>query len=86
MCANVMCVCVCVCVCVSTGGMLPVLAQQWHPDLWRVHSGATGRGESGWILSENIWSVQSQGKPSLTTSESVCDEWMAALRVTSPSK
>ena len=40
-------VCVVCCgVCVSTGGVLPVLAQPWLQDLWRVHSGATGRGET----------------------------------------
>ena len=40
-------------VCVSTGGVLPVLAQQWHRDPWRVHSGATGRGDDGRICTQD---------------------------------
>ena len=36
----------------STGGVLPVLAQQWHTDLWRIHSGDTGGGEIRRVLSE----------------------------------
>ena len=41
----------------STGGVLPVLAQQWHTDLWRVHSGDTGGGNVPRILSEVFWSI-----------------------------
>ena len=45
----------------STGGVLPVLAQQWHTDLWRVHSGDIGGGEFPRIFSEVFWSTEHQG-------------------------
>ena len=50
------------CVCLSTGGVLPVLAQQWHTHLWRVHSGDTGGEDVQSILFEVFWSTQCQGK------------------------
>ena len=43
------CVCVCVlCVC-TTGGMLPVLAKWWVPEVWRVHSSTAGTGGPDWL-------------------------------------
>ena len=50
-----------ICVSLSTGSVLPVLAQQWHTDLWRVHSGDTGGGNVPRILCEVFWSIQCQG-------------------------
>ena len=44
-----------------TGGVLPVLAHQWHTDLWRVHSGDAGGGNVPRILSEVFWSIECQG-------------------------
>ena len=45
---------VCVCVSSSAGGMLPVLAQQWLSDLWRVHSEAVGGGTAGRLCAEDL--------------------------------
>ena len=53
----------------STGGVLSVLAQLWHTDLWSVHSGDTGGGEVRRILSEVFWSIECHGK-SLSSSYS----------------
>ena len=55
--ACVMCVWVCVsmgvCVCVlcvcTTGGILPVLAKWWVPEVWRVHSSTAGTGGPDWL-------------------------------------
>ena len=40
--AHVLCVC-------TTGGMLPVLAKWWVPEVWRVHSSTAGTGGSDWF-------------------------------------
>ena len=62
-------VCRCDCVSLSTGGVLPLLAQQWHTDLWRVHSGGTGGGEFPRILSEVFWSIECQVKSLSSSTE-----------------
>ena len=43
------CMCVCIlCVC-TIGGMLPVLAKWWVPEVWRVHSSTAGTGGPDWL-------------------------------------
>ena len=41
-CAGIVCVC-------TTGGMLPVLAKWWVPEVWRVHGSTARKGGSDWF-------------------------------------
>ena len=43
------------------GGLLPVLAQQRAGQLWRVHCGSSGRGETGRLCPENAQRSGAQG-------------------------
>ena len=46
---------------VLTGGVLPVLAQQWIPAVWGVQCGPAGRGETGGTHSQDTQHHQPQG-------------------------
>ena len=52
--AVVVCRCDHNCVSSSAGGMLPVLAQRWLSDVWRVHSGAARGGKTNWLCGEDF--------------------------------
>ena len=41
------------CLLVFPGGMLPVLAQQWHTKVWRVQSGCPGGGEAAGLCTQD---------------------------------
>ena len=45
-----------------SGGVLPILAQQWITEVWRVHSGDPGGGEAAGLCAEDVKSSAPQGQ------------------------
>ena len=55
-----------VCVCHSlssySGGVLPILAQQWITEVWGVHSGDSGGGGTAGLCVEDVKSSAPKGQ------------------------
>ena len=45
-----------------SGGVLPILAQQWIAEVWEVHSGDPGRGEAAGFCAEDFKCSAPQGQ------------------------